>query len=180
MNRKSNNIVETGFTRKKVISRQQKGYVLLMTLVLLIALTTLALTDVSLNTTQTRIAANATDTEISLEKAEGALNGAINNLMNGTYNAASFLQNSNGLYMLDPTAPPLWSSTSWSSSTSVIYGFQGYSNSQASYLIEQLPSITQPGQNMKNPTRIYRITAHSLGANGTTTVMLQSTIQIQQ
>ena len=52
--------------------RAQKGYILLMTLILLVMLTVLALAAVSLNSTQTRIAANATDTEISFEKTEGA------------------------------------------------------------------------------------------------------------
>nr|WP_237759450.1 pilus assembly protein [Legionella parisiensis] len=151
-----------------------------MTMIFLLVLIVLALTAVSLNTTQTRIAANATDTEISLEKTEGALNEAINNLIKGTYDATNFLQNSNGLYVLNPTAPPLWSTANWSSSTSVISSFQGYSNTPASYIIEQLPSIIQPGQNMKTPTRVYRITARSIGASGNTTVMLQSTIQIQQ
>ncbi|MGL5742318.1 MAG: pilus assembly PilX family protein [Legionella sp.] len=149
-------------------------------MILLIILTLLALADVSLNTTQTRIAANATDSEVSLEKTEGALNQAINNLMNGTYNATDFLQNSNGLYLLNPGDPSLWTTVNWSSSASVINSFQGYSNSQASYIIEQLPSIIQPGQNMKTPTYIYRITARSVSASGNTAVILQSTVQIQQ
>ncbi|WP_238585395.1 pilus assembly PilX family protein [Legionella steigerwaltii] len=165
-------------SRKNVIVNE-KGYILLLTMVLLIMLTVLALTDVSLNTTQTRIAANATDSEISLEKTEGALNEAINNLLNGTYNANDFLKNSTGLYLLTPGNPPLWTTVNWSSSTSVIPSFQGYSNSQASYIIEQLPSVIQPGQNMKTPTYVYRVTARSLGANGNTSVILQSTVQIQ-
>lgn len=160
-------------------ARHEQGYILLLTMVLLIMLTVLALTDVSLNTTQTRIAANATDSEISLEKTEGALNDAINNLLNGTYNTNDFLKNSNGLYLLNPDNPPLWTTVNWSSTTSVISSFQGYSNTQASYIIEQLPSVIQPGQNMKTPTYVYRITARALGANGNTAVMLQSTVQIQ-
>lgn len=164
---------------RPILHRAQKGYVLLMTLILLIALTVLALTEVSLNSTQTRIAANATDTEISFEKTEGALNEAINYLLNGTYSANDFLQNANGLYVLDPTAAPLWTTVDWSSTTAVIKSFQGNSNSQSSYIIEQLPSVIRPGQNMKTPTFIYRITARSLGANGNTALLLQSTILIQ-
>ncbi|MCW8386399.1 pilus assembly protein [Fluoribacter dumoffii] len=165
--------------RKNVVMNNH-GYILLITMIFLIMLTVLAITGVSLNTTQTRIAANATDSEITLEKTEGALNEAVNNLMNGTYSANSFLKNSNGLYLLDPNNPPLWTTVNWSSSSSVISSFQGYSNSQAGYIIEQLPSIIQPGQNIKSPTYVYRITARSLGASGNTSVMLQSTVQIQQ
>lgn len=159
--------------------RAQKGYILLMTLILLVMLTVLALAAVSLNGTQTRIAANATDTEISFEKTEGALNEAINYLLNGTYSAHAFLQNSNGLYLHDPSAAPLWTTVNWASTTAVIKSFQGKSNSKASYIIEQLPSVIQPGQNMKSFTYIYRITARSVGANGNTAVLLQSNIQIQ-
>jgi type IV pilus assembly protein PilX len=159
--------------------QKQSGYILLMTLIFLIILTVLALAEVSLNSMQTRVAANATDTEISFEKTEGALNEAINYLLNGTYSASNFLQNANGFYQLDPTAAPLWTTVNWSSSKAVINSFQGNTNSQASYIIEQLPSVVQPGQNMKTPTYIYRITARSTGASGHTAVLLQSTIQIQ-
>lgn len=162
------------------IKVMQKGYVLLMTLIFLIILTLLALTQVSLNSTQTRIAANATDSEITFEKTEGALNEAINYLLNGTYSATAFLQNTRGLYVFDPTAAPLWTTVNWSSSAAVINSFQGSSGPQASYLIEQLPSVIQPGQNMKTPTYIYRITARAVGANGNTAVLLQSTLQIQE
>lgn len=158
----------------------QQGYILLTTLILLIALTVLALAGVSLNNTQTRIAANATDTEICFEKTEGALNEAINYLINGTYTVNDFLQNTRGLYLFAPTAAPLWTTVNWSSSTAVINSFSGSSGSQASYIIEQLPSVVQPGQNMKTPTYIYRITARSVGASGNNAVLLQSTIQIQK
>nr|WP_058499622.1 pilus assembly protein [Legionella gratiana] len=160
--------------------KKQKGYILLLTMILLIIITILALANVSLNTTQIRIAANTTDTEISLEQAEGALNEAINKLINGTYTATNFLQNNNGLYTLNVNYPPLWSTINWSNPAAVINSFQGYSNTQASYIIEKLPSVSIPGQNMNKVTNIYRITARSLGPNVNTAIMLQNTIRIQQ
>nr|WP_058514171.1 pilus assembly protein [Legionella santicrucis] len=159
--------------------KKQKGYILLLTMILLIMITVLALATVSLNTTQTRIAANATDTEMSLEKTEGALNEAINKLMNGTYTSANFLQNNSGLYILNADDPPIWTTINWSDSASVINSFQGDTNSQASYIIEKLPSVSVPGQNMNKATNVYRITARSVGANGAV-IMLQNTLQIQQ
>lgn len=89
------------------------------------------------------------------------------------------MQNSNGLYILNPDSPPLWTTVDWSSGASVIHSFQGYSNSQASYIIEQLPSVIQPGQNMKTPTYVYRITGRSVGANTNITILLQNTLNIQ-
>ncbi|AUH73761.1 pilus assembly protein [Legionella sainthelensi] len=159
--------------------KKQKGYILLLTMILLIMITVLALANVSLNTTQIRIAANATDTEMSLEKTEGALNEAINKLLNGTYTAANFLQNNNGLYILEADNPPIWTTINWSDSASVINSFQGDTNSQASYIIEKLPSVSSPGQSMNKVTNVYRITARSVGANGAV-IMLQNTLQIQQ
>ena len=159
-------------------SRQQ-GYVLLTTLILMIMLTMLALTQVSLNTTQTRVATNVTDTEITFEKTEGAVNEAINNLNNGTYISASFLNNSNGLYLYNQNSAPLWKNVNWSSG-SVISSFQGKAGTQASYFIEKLPSVCQPGQNCKIPTNIYRITGRGLGANGNSSVVIQTTVQTQQ
>lgn len=159
---------------------QQKGYVLLTTLVLMIMLTVLALTQVSSNTNQTRVASNATDSEITFEKTEGAVNEAINKLNNGTYIAASFLTNSNGLYQHDASATPLWKTVGWSSAD-VINSFQGGTNSQASYFIEKLPSVCLPGQNCRTQTNnLYRITARAVGANGNSSVIIQTTLQIQQ
>lgn len=158
----------------------QQGYILLTTLVLMIMISVMAITQVSSNTSQTRVATNATDTEITFEKTEGALNEALNQVINSTYTTESFLRNTNGLYLFDHTAAPLWKTVNWSSTAAVIPSFQGSSGSQASYIIEQLPSVVQPGQNMSKPTRVFRATARSVGANGNSSIMIQSTVQIQQ
>lgn len=167
-------------TMSSVKQSQQSGFILLMSLILLILLSILAISGVLVNTSQTRIATNAADTEVSFEKAEGAINQALNLISNGTYNAANFVLNSSGFYLLNPTTAPKWSTVNWSSSTAVINSFQGYSGAQASYIIEQLPSVIKPGQNMKTPTNVYRVTARAVGASGNSYIMLQTTIQIQQ
>ena len=163
----------------QIAQSKQSGYVLLTTLILMLMLTVLALTQVSMNSSQTRVATNATDTEITFEKTEGAMNQAINNLNNGTYLPSNFLNNNNGLYVTDPTAPPLWTTINWSSPAAVINSFQGSSGPQASYFIEQLPSVILPGQSMKSTTNFYRITARAVGATGNSAVILQTTLQIQ-
>jgi type IV pilus assembly protein PilX len=144
-----------------ISQQKQQGYVLLTTLVLTIMITVMALTQVS-------------------SKTEGALNEALNRIINSTYTTEAFLRNTNGLYLFDQTAAPLWKTVNWSSTAQVINSFQGSSGTQASYIVEQLPSVVQPGQNMSKPTRVYRATARSVGANGNTSVMIQSTVQIQQ
>lgn len=157
----------------------QQGSVLIITLLLLMMLTVMAVTQISFNSTQNHVATNTTDAQIALQTAEGALNQATNNLLAGTYPTSSFLSNSNGLYVLNASAAPLWTTINWTSSSAVIMGFQGGSNSQAAFFIELLPSIVKAGQNSSITTQVYRITARAVGASGNSPVILQSTVQIQ-
>lgn len=163
----------------KYSQSKQQGFIMIMTLILIVLLTVLALTQISLNTTQTRLAANATENEVSFEKTEGAINEAINLVLDGTYSPASFVLNGNGLYLLDANSASPWKTINWSSSTLVKQSFHGGTSSQAAFIIEKLPSVIQPGQNMKSPTHIYRITSRALGASGNNAVVLQGTMKVQ-
>lgn len=157
-----------------------KGSVLIVTLLVLLMLHILAVTQVSLNSTQTHIATNSADAQIAFQTAEGALNEATNNLFANTYTGAQFLSNTNGLYLHDPSLTNRWTSMNWNDSTSMLKGFQGKSYAQGQYIIELMPSIILPGQNMSTPTQVYRITARAVGASGASSVLLQSTLQIQE
>lgn len=165
-------------------SRAQRGSVLLITVILLLLLTVLALGAVYLNTTQTRIATNSADAQIAFQTAEGALNQAQINILAGNYTASSFATNSNGLYTFDPTSPPKW--TNWTSadwhnaSLAIQSTFHGNSSAVATYIIERLPSFIVAGQSMNQNTLALRVTVRAVGASGAVPVMLQSTIQIQQ
>lgn len=158
----------------------KKGFALITTLVLLTMLTILALSQISTNSTQTKMATNATDSETSFEKTEGTVNEATNKMINSSYTSDQFLQNGSGLYVFDQNATPLWQTLNWDSSVSAIRGFSGLAGSQANYIIEQLPSVVQPGQNLRSMTRIYRITGRTTGQSGQSSVLLQSTLQIQR
>lgn len=162
------------------IQRFQQGSVLIFALMLLIMLTIIAVAQMTMNTPQIRIANNSADQQVAFHTAEGALNEAINNLLSGQYSTASFLNNANGLYLFNPNNAPIWTTLDWSSTSSSIKSFQGGSNAQSSYIIEQLPSIIQGGQNINSPVNVYRITARGVGASGGSVVILQSTVQIQQ
>lgn len=164
---------------KLTFPSRQKGFILMTTLILMIMLTVLAVSQVSQNSTQTRLAANATDSEISFEKSEGALNEAINKILNHSYSSKNFLNNDNGLYIFNNNEAPIWTTVNWDSNA-VVNSFQGSTSTRARYVIEQLPSVVQPGQSMKSATKVFRITSRSVGANGNTSVRLQSTIQTQQ
>lgn len=165
---------------KQKQASKEAGYILLMSLILLILLTVLALSGVTMNITQTRVATNATDTEVSFEKTEAALNEALNLIVNGSYSASNFVSNNNGFYIYSESLAPLWTTIDWTNASNVISSFQGKSGPQATYIIEELPSVVKPGQNMKTPTHVYRVTARSLNQSGNSSIILQSTIEIQQ
>ncbi|WP_419421279.1 pilus assembly PilX family protein (plasmid) [Legionella sp. D16C41] len=155
----------------------KQGSALIVTLILLFLLSILAIRAASFNSIQTRIATNAYDALIAFSTAEGALNDGINKLLTGTYSPTSFAANQNGLYLFNPNTSPPWTMTTW---PTAIQSYQGNSNTNATYFIEQLPSVTMPGQNMARPTQIYRITARAVGASGTQPIILQTIIQISQ
>lgn len=152
----------------------QQGFILIVALLLLLTLTIFALSGIALNSNQSRVAANAADSEVSFEKVEASLNRASSLLMNYTYNSTNFLQNQSGLYTWSATSSPVWQTVNWSGSGVI----SGFSNSK--FIIEQLPSVIKPGQNMNSLTRVYRITAQVTGQNGSSYVLLQSTVQMQQ
>lgn len=158
----------------------QHGSVLILALILLVMLTVMAVTEMSINTVQTRVAANTADQQVAFQTAEGALNEATNNLLSGQYSTTAFINNTSGLYLFNPANAPLWTTVNWNSSSSVIKSFQGSSISQSAYIIEQLPSIIQGGQSMNSPANVFRITARGVGASNNSVVILQTTVQIQQ
>jgi len=158
----------------------QQGSVLILTLLLMVMLTIIAVTQVNFNSTQTHIATNTADEQVAFQTAEGALNEGINNLIAGNFPTASFLSNSNGLYYFNQNNAPIWATVDWTNTSAVILSFQGNSSAQAAYMIEQLPSVIIPGQNTSSPTQVFRITAHGVGASGSSPVTLQSTLELQQ
>lgn len=157
-----------------------RGATLLVALVLLFILTLLAVSEVQFNSSETHMAANFADAQAAFQSAEGALNQAINFVHSGNYTPSTFLANTNGLYLSVPSNPPLWTTVNWSSASAVIQNYQGYSKAKAAYMIEQLPSVIQPGQSMRAMSLVFRITARALGPSGNSPVMLQCTVLVPQ
>lgn len=163
-----------------VLRLSEQGSVLIITLLLMLMLTIMAVAQVSYNSTQTHITSNTADEQIAFQTAEGALNEATNNLLAGNFQASGFLANTKGLYLFNPNNAPVWTSVNWTDTNAVIMSFQGNSNAQAAYLIEQLPAVVRPGQNAHFTAQVYRVTAHAIGATTNSSVILQNTIQLQQ
>ncbi len=153
------------------------GYILITTLILLLMLTILGVSQISINSSQTRVATNVTDSETSFEKTEGAGNEAINRILANSFNTNNFINNTNGLYLFNQNETPIWQTVNWNNNTAVISSFSGLNGTQASYVIEQLPSVAQTGQNIRTLTKIYRVTGHATGQTGAFSVLIQNTIQ---
>lgn len=161
------------------LNGKQRGATLILTLVFLLVLTVLAVSQISVNSLLTRIATNSGDALVAFQTAEGALSQAANLILSGTYSLSNFLANSNGLYVYNASNAPVWSTVNWSGSA-VILSYQGNSSARAAFMIEQLPSVTMPGQSMSKPTLIYRVSARAVGASGNGAVILQAIIAFPQ
>lgn len=156
----------------------KRGSALIVTLILLMILTMMAVVEVSSHTAETRIVANTANNFIALQTAVGALNDAATQLKNATPTKDKFSMNANGYYLLNPNNPPIWTTVNWQSTSDVISGYQGQSIAPAAYVIEMLPSVVMPGGSMKSPTEIYRITVRAVGGTSNTVVMLQCIVQV--
>ncbi len=174
------NMPRTGSTHARA-----GGFVLLTALVMLLVLTLAALVAIVYQANQARVAGNTANAQISFETAEGALRIAEGAMLSGQYvNVPFTVAGNNGLYLFDPASTPVWAASStWSSSgTTMASPYQGLSSAAPQVVIEQLPSVAMPGQSIASvqygggvqPSRVYRITARAVGANGKAPSMVQS------
>lgn len=149
------------------------GGVLITTIILLVMLTTLSLAMVSLNTTQTRIATNSADAQVSYQTAEGALNQAAANLQAGNYSLTDFIGNANGLYTYSSNSASIWTTVNWGNASGAIQCTSCGLSPTAAYVIEYLPPVLVPGT---GPKKAYRITARAVGVGGSSPVILQANV----
>lgn len=164
--------------------RSESGSVLIVTILLLLALTIIGLSTVSLNSTQTRIATNSADQQVAFQTAEGALNQAQQAILagveNNTITVASFQESSpssTGLYVTKQDNAPLWTTVDWSAS-SAVQSFTGKSAQPSAYIVELLPPFHLKGTSQSQRTLALRISARAVGASGNSPVILQTVFQI--
>ncbi|MET3118312.1 type IV pilus assembly protein PilX [Undibacterium sp. GrIS 1.8] len=159
----------------------QRGSVLIMSIILILLLTVIGLGMISLNGTQTKIAANSADALIAFQTAEGVLNQAQTLVSSGIYTVNNFSETSpsnTGLYVVQPGNAPLWTTIDWTTNSAVA-SFQGSAKTPGAYIIELLPPFFSKGNN-KRKILAFRITARAVGPSGNTPVMLQSVVQVQE
>jgi type IV pilus assembly protein PilX len=166
-----------------IARHSQRGSILIITIMLLLMVTVLAVGAMSLNSSQTRMATNTADAQIAFQAAEGALNQVTANLLNnGSYASADYSLNAAGLYTFDPTIAPRWTSLDFTS-TAALQSFQGSSNTPASFIIEKfpLPQFSK-GNSFNDPSFSafieYRVTTRAVGPSGGSEVKLQGVVVV--
>lgn len=150
---------------------RQNGMVLVISLILLLVITLLAIASMQDSTLQERMAGNAHDQQSAFQSAEAALRTGERYLHGSVIGP---FDNTNGLY--DSTLAPLdWrNAASWITDSSITQTAQS-----PQYLIELLPADAQESETLEAAvtvpeTRLYRITARGFGLTTDSVVILQS------
>jgi type IV pilus assembly protein PilX len=174
----------------------QRGFVLIVALVLLLVLTILGLAAAQSTSLEERMAGNARNRDLAFQAAEAGLRAAESCLNTGMSICTSFSNNAGGTYEFDPNNPPapstqttpLWEVNGFWSNPAYVLNYTTITGSslpdvvtQPEVIIEQLPAIAAPGGNIGQQQfgggspniQNYRITAFGTGGDSTATAMLQ-------
>jgi Tfp pilus assembly protein PilX len=173
---------------------RQRGAVLFVALLLLLALTIVSVMLARTQMLEERMALNDNNQAAAVEAAEAALRSAEAGLLTGNY--TTFSQNTAGLYdlvpaegsVLDPTHGSVYPVLDWSSASTNTIAYTGPALPVAQaprFIIEQLPAVALPGTSIVQsgygsgtPTvTVYRVTAHSYGGDKSAQTTLQSIVR---
>lgn len=172
---------------------RQGGAVLILALILLLILTLLSVTAARMQTSEERMAQNDDNHQLAIQSAEAVLRSAEGQLISGLYAPSAFATNANGLYTLENELSSgtgsIADTIDWSSSGNQTKTYAGpvLSNAQSSpqpaqYIIESLPpGRVLPGNQLNGQQQqtVYRITAHAVGGDSTSSATLQSIVVLQ-
>lgn len=186
---------------RRAAQRPTRGFSLIVILLMMVALSLLALASMSSSIMQERMVSNARDQQVALQAAEAAIRDAEGDIENNPNSSLGFTTTcTNGLCIppsdtvSNPQSAPWWQTINWANTR--IYGavtgappLLGPDNlalaTQPRYFIENLP-VLPPGvgdsagigggwNSSPSPrARAYRITVRASGIRTTTVVMLQS------
>lgn len=154
---------------------RQNGSVLLVSLIMLLLLTLVAVGGMQGTILQERMTGNLRDRDLAFQAAEAALRDAEESL--ATSVPVSF-PNSNGLYRIGATNRPDWPADPADNGNGVISysgDFPGVA-AQPEYYVEQIDTIPAPGCPLNTYCEpvYYRITALGIGGSANTTVIVNT------
>jgi len=174
----------------------QRGFVLIVALVLLLILTILGLAAAQSTSLEERMAGNARNRDMAFQAAEAGLRAAESCLNTGLAICTSFSNNTAGNYLFDPNNPPppsnfntpLWAVNGFWNNPANVLSYNTITGLnlpqvavQPEIIIEQLPAIAAPGGNIGQQQfgggtpmiQNYRITVLGYGGDSSATAMLQ-------
>ena len=178
----------------------QRGFVLIVALILLLVLTILGLAAAQSTSLEERMAGNYRNNTLAFQAAEAGIRAAESCLSAGTSACSGFASNTNGVYLFNPGAPPppssattpLWNvagfwTTSGNTMSYTSANGVNFANvaSQPQIIIEEMPPVAQPGGNIGTQQygggapgiQLYRITVLGTGGDNSANVMLQAIFQ---
>lgn len=170
---------------------KQHGVVLVMALIFLLVLTLIGIGVTQSTSLEEKMAANSRDKDLSFQAAEAGLRIAQSGIRQDIY---SNYDGTNGLYTYDPTQLPVWNTIDWTNASKLVnYSYTSSSGStnpapgtvqRPDFIIEQLPPVPAPGQNLgateygDTPTiQLFRITARGYGGDKQSQTVLQTVYQ---
>ena len=156
----------------------QKGSVLLVSLIMLLLLTLVAVAGMQGTILQERMTGNLRDRGLAFQAAEAALREAEDFLEGGP--GANF-NNANGLYEINNASRPDWDTRNTNDGSGAIEytgNFTGVAD-QPKYYIEEIATLQPAGTETETgvalpPVSYYRITAFGFGGSANTSVVLTS------
>lgn len=167
---------------KQNLSHSQRGAVLIISLIILVILTSLAVSVMQGSVIEHKLATHQRDTTTAIQAAEIAMRTA-ENLLKNTQNPLLWddfenAQNNAGLYPETPpgTSEPWTQKATWSGDGSIVVNVDASLYAQAPrYIIERIGEI-ETGPDLNNPQKIrmVRITAIGYGSSARSRIMLQA------
>jgi type IV pilus assembly protein PilX len=165
---------------------KQSGVVMFVALILLLILSLLGVTAARMQTVEERMARNDDNRQMGQQTAEAALRSAENGLLTGLY--VNFAGNTNGLYApLFSLGSPL-TGMDWSIPANTL-PYAGPAMTMPTpaplVVIENLPAVAPIGSSLSvtslnpasPPVTVYRVTARGVGADNSSTTMLQTIVR---
>lgn len=158
--------------------KNQKGVVLVISLIMLLLLSLLAVSSMNTTIMEEKVTGNYKDKNTAFQAAEAALRAG-EAYLNDTATLPAFDGSTPGLYQPTTSGSSRWNLVDWSNAAQVVSyaGLAGVA-SQPQYIIEELQPIIdsedsqEVGVALEN--QFYRITARAVGGTDTAVVMLQS------
>jgi len=162
---------------------KQKGAVLIVSMIMLLLLTLLAVSSMKTTIMEEKVTGNYKDKNTAFQSAEAALRAGENYLRNTA--TLPVFDGSNGLYQPTTSGASRWNLVDWSNSDKVVaYAPEDDDESlyglveQPNFIIEELLPVIDPddssevGVALEN--KFYRVTSRAVGGTSTAVIMLQS------